>query len=269
MYFHKMKKVCQCSIALAIFLGLNTVHAQWQYNGSNIYYNNGNVGIGTSNPSYRFHINVSGNTQARIQGTTGAAMQFATGVGAWEWQMTDVSRFRLNQIAPVVNADVISVTQTGPNVGISTATPGCKFQVNGGAAIGYSASKTPPANGLAVSGAVVIGAGNIAPGTALLAVNGTVKAREVIATVAGWPDYVFKPGYALKSIDEVEQYIIKNNHLEGIPSAAEVQEQGVPLAEMQGKILKKLEETTLYLIEMKKENQALKTRLAALEKNVK
>ncbi len=112
-----------------------------------------------------------------------------------------------------------------------------------------------------------VGIGTTNPGTAKLAVNGTIKAREVIATTQGWPDYVFDTEYDLKPLPEVEKFIKTNKHLENIPTAAEVKTNGVPLADMQAKILQKLEETTLYLIEMKKENEVLKSRITVLEQN--
>ena len=121
-----------------------------------------------------------------------------------------------------------------------------------------------------------VGIGTTNPGTARLAVNGTIRAREVIVTTQGWPDRVFKPDYNLKPLHEVEKYIKKNSRLEGIPSEKEVMAKGVPMGEMQAKLLQKLEETTLYLIEMKKENEQIKrqneqlqARLSALENKVR
>jgi hypothetical protein len=117
---------------------------------------------------------------------------------------------------------------------------------------------------------VGIGTSTIPGGsTTMLAVNGTIRAREVIVTTQGWPDHVLKPDYNLKPLHEVEKYIKKNSRLEGIPSEKEVMTTGVPMGEMQAKLLQKLEETTLYLIEMKKENEALKARLAAIEQKVR
>jgi hypothetical protein len=264
----KLKEIGLTVIALSIMIGFNSANAQWQTNGTSIYYNNGNVGIGNTSPAYKLCIYLAGDSRELIEGTTGAALRLKTGAGCWEFQQTDASggaRFRLNQINPSVVGDVLTITNTTFNVGLGISSPGCKLQVNGGAAIGFSSSKTPPTNGLAVSGAVVIGSGSINPGNALLAVNGQMKAREVVATVTGWPDYVFSPTYSLKSIKDVEHYVKTNRHLEGIPTAEEVQDKGLPLAEMQGKFLKKLEETTLYLIELKKENEALTARLNALE----
>jgi hypothetical protein len=96
-----------------------------------------------------------------------------------------------------------------------------------------------------------------------------IRAGEVIVTTNVWADNVFKPDYNLKPLHEVEKYIKKNNNLEGIPSEKEGKENGLSMGAMQAKLLQKLEETTLYLIEMKKENESLKARLAAIEQKVR
>lgn len=104
--------------------------------------------------------------------------------------------------------------------------------------------------------------------TVLCKVNGsglsTIEAK-VEATVAP-PDYVFESDYALRSLNEVENYINENGHLPEIPSAAEFNEEGIKLGKMSFDLLKKVEELTLYMIAMKKENEALKERISALEK---
>jgi hypothetical protein len=84
-----------------------------------------------------------------------------------------------------------------------------------------------------------------------------------------WPDRVFKKGYRLRSLEEVETFVGQNNHLPDIPSEQEVEEQGVTVMDMFAKQLQKIEELTLYMIELKKENKRLQKRVAALEKDAK
>ncbi len=86
----------------------------------------------------------------------------------------------------------------------------------------------------------------------LVAVNGTVKTREVIVENTAWPDYVLKDGYRPMPLDELERNIKKNGHLPDIPSAEEVEKNGVSLGEMQAKLLQKIEELTLHVIEQSK-----------------
>ena len=91
-----------------------------------------------------------------------------------------------------------------------------------------------------------------------LAVNGTIKAREVRVTTSGWSDFVFDKGYKLPSLDKVESYINENKHLPDVPSAQEVQMDGINVTDMMARQMQKIEELTLYMIELKKENEALK-----------
>jgi len=94
-----------------------------------------------------------------------------------------------------------------------------------------------------------------------LAVNGTVTTKEVVVTDVGWSDFVFEDDYALMPLEEVERYIDEHGHLPEIPSAAEIQANGAKLGEMQAKLLQKIEELTLYLMEQNKQMEALKAAL--------
>ncbi|MCZ2076642.1 MAG: hypothetical protein LC130_16805 [Bryobacterales bacterium] len=98
-----------------------------------------------------------------------------------------------------------------------------------------------------------------------LAVDGTIGAKEVIVTNTIWADYVFQPGYRLQGLDEIERYIQENRHLPGIPTEETVKEKGVSIGEMQAKLLAKVEELTLHVIELDKQNKALKAKMARLE----
>jgi hypothetical protein len=96
-----------------------------------------------------------------------------------------------------------------------------------------------------------------------LVVDGIICAKEIRVSESGtpcWGDYVFDKDYKLKSIDEVEKFINENKHLPDIPSAVEVEANGIELGVMQAKLLKKIEELTLYVIELKKEINQLKGR---------
>ncbi len=92
----------------------------------------------------------------------------------------------------------------------------------------------------------------------LLDVKGTIHAQEVKVDMNNWSDFVFHPSYQLKPLMEVEKFIKANGHLHDIPSAAEVEQNGVNVGEMQKKLLQKVEELTLYVIELKKEIEQLK-----------
>jgi len=110
-----------------------------------------------------------------------------------------------------------------------------------------------------------VGIGKMHP-TNKLDVNGTVHSKEVKVDMTGWSDFVFKKEYNLPTLAEVENHIKAKGHLENIPSEEEVLKNGINLGEMNAKLLQKIEELTLYLIEMKKENIEMKNRLIKLEK---
>jgi hypothetical protein len=128
---------------------------------------------------------------------------------------------------------------------------------------------------LTLAGSVGIGTTN--PGSYKLAVAGKIAATgEVKVFVDGttnFPDYVFDPSYKLPTLEETEKYIQENHHLPEVPTAADIAKDGMSLNEMNIILLKKVEELTLHLIEMKKdseairkENEELKKRLEKLEK---
>lgn len=120
----------------------------------------------------------------------------------------------------------------------------------------------------------ILGNGNIGIGTvnpkSKLAVNGEIFAKRVKVTLAqaDWPDYVFAPGYALPSLADVENYVKNNRHLPGVPSAGEVARDGLDLGETDKRLLQKIEEMTLYLIEMNTLNKKLEKRVSELERQV-
>ena len=114
-----------------------------------------------------------------------------------------------------------------------------------------------------------VGIGTIDPGAYKLAVNGKIKTREVVVSVLAWSDYVFEDDYDLKSLEEVEKYIKENKHLPGIPTEKEVKEKGLSVGDMQAKLLEKIEEMTLYIINLKKENKELENRILNVQKKIK
>ncbi|KAA2238689.1 hypothetical protein F0L74_20945 [Chitinophaga agrisoli] len=106
---------------------------------------------------------------------------------------------------------------------------------------------------------VLTGDGNIGIGTEdtkgfKLAVNGDAMFTKIkVKTYATWPDYVFSDNYQLPALRELANYITQHKHLPEMPAAAEVEKDGMDVAEMNRLLLKKVEELTLYIIDQHKQ----------------
>ena len=177
---------------------------------------NGNVGIGTADPTIKLSVAGGG-------GYTGVQIGTEAGGAFLRWSREGRSGDdnKLN-IFDQDGGAIIATFQSGGNVGIGTTNP-----------------------------------------THKLAVNGTIKAKEVIVETTGWSDYVFADDYALQPLAEVEAHIKANKHLPGIPSAAQVATEGVSVGELQAKLLAKIEELTLHQIAQQKLLETQATTLAA------
>lgn len=107
---------------------------------------------------------------------------------------------------------------------------------------------------------------NVIPTGYTMAVKGKFISEEIkVQTYANWPDFVFKKEYHLPFLKEVENYIQTNGHLPNIPSACEVEENGILLGEMNAKLLQKIEELTLYIIQQDARFNDQEARLQKLE----
>jgi len=93
-----------------------------------------------------------------------------------------------------------------------------------------------------------------------------IKTNDITVDLSNAADYVFEDNYNLKSLSEVESYVKENKHLPGMPSASEFAEKGMSVSEMSNKLLEKVEELTLHLIRLEKENLELKKEIQDLKK---
>ncbi|HMZ88892.1 MAG TPA: hypothetical protein PKK72_10500 [Chitinophagales bacterium] len=115
------------------------------------------------------------------------------------------------------------------------------------------------------NGNIVMGSTTVAPKSGYkLSVDGKVVCEELLVQLSPWPDYVFADDYKLSSLSEVENFINENNRLPGIPSAAEVESEGLNVGQMQKLMMEKIEELTLYMIELQKQNADLQAKVDAL-----
>jgi hypothetical protein len=187
----------------------------------------GNLGIGIATPTNKLDV-FSNNERIAIRNETVALV-----LGQW-----DTATNRIES----VGRPLYITTYTGPiNFGISGS------------------------NNLTIANSGNIGIGTTSPAERL-SVNGNIRAREVKVENANWPDYVFEKQYKSFPLNHLEKYINKNKHLPGMPTAKEVKENGINLGDMNTKLLQKIEELTLYMIELKKENAAFKAKTLRLNK---
>ncbi|MDX1407267.1 MAG: hypothetical protein R3330_04015, partial [Saprospiraceae bacterium] len=116
-----------------------------------------------------------------------------------------------------------------------------------------------------ISGSVGIGTTTPAAGYKL-SVDGKIIAEELkVQDSGGWPDFVFADDYELMPLGDVARSIEANGHLPGVPSASEIAEKGIMVGDMQKLLMQKIEELTLYVLQLKSENAQLAARVHQLE----
>jgi hypothetical protein len=226
-------------LAVTLFT-VNTLFAQWAPSGTDIFNtNSGSVAIGTSSP-------VLGNGKLQIVSTTSTqpGIRLETTGASWG------AGFWLKNL---------STTAGGNIYGIYANELG---QLIVGNEFTHQATIT-----ILPNGKMGVGTSINSLGSFKFAVEGKIGAREVqVTNVNPWPDFVFKPTYKLPPLNEVEKFIRQYNHLPDVPSALEVKD-GIELGKMSATLLQKVEELTLYIIELNKkvekmyeENQTLKNK---------
>lgn len=197
-------------------------------NGTGAYFTPTGLGISTSAPVSKFHI-LSGQ-DAGLGNTTNGFAMFGAGTSTNVIVDNNEILARNNSLA----ADLFIQNDAGGVIMCAAE--------QGAVGIGVNSSASIPAG-------------------YLLAVDGKIISEELKVQLSGnWPDYVFKNDYKLKSFDELRGFIAQNNHLPNIPAAAEVEKNGIEVGDMQKRMMEKIEELTLYVLE-------LENRLKAIEKN--
>lgn len=203
--------------------------SQWTTAGSDIHYTTGNVGVGTSTPDAKLH--VAGAVKI-VDGTQAAGKVLTSDAnGVASWQAAGIST---------------QWTTSGTNIYYGTG----KVLIGNPNLVGFKG--TPGTYQLYVQGGIL-----------------TEKVKVAVATTNDWADYVFANGYKLRSLKEVEKFVQQNKHLPNVPSAQEVVNEGIDMAKMDAKLLEKIEELTLYLIELDKKNADQEKKIAELSKTIK
>lgn len=223
----------------------------WEQSGANIYYADGNVGIVTSTPTRDISVAYN-STSGGLDGLptiSVANTHVPTGLTDFSFSSFEFSGGNGLALGEFF-ADGSGFFLNG--------TPNVFFRAGLGTAMLLGTNKESRMT-ISTTGNVGIGLGTTVA-TNKLDVYGTIRCTELIVT-NDWSDFVFEDNYKLPALNEVEDFIAKNRHLPGIPSAAEVKENGVSVGHISSKLLQKVEELTLYVIDLKKENESLKGQL--------
>jgi len=194
----------------------------------------GNVGIGTGSPSLKLDIVGQGRLVGSPLSSPGLFGSLTGGGTLFIRNSTDANTL-------IMDAGKIQVIKANLQSSGSTAAP-LLLNPYGGS----------------------VGIGTTDPGLYKLAVNGSVRAKEVRINT-GWADYVFEPDYPLTPLPTVENFIKINKHLPGILPASVIEKEGADIGHTQTKLLEKIEELTLYMIEANKSILLLQQRIAQLE----
>ncbi|URM35523.1 hypothetical protein [Flavobacterium anhuiense] len=210
----------------------------------------GNVGIGTINPTQKLEVSGS----ALFQGVITSSISDNGG-----------GKIQLNN--PSKNSNGIASTWAIYNM---TGVYGNSLQF-------WAYDNLGCGTGLCNNRFTIMDNGNVGIGQTnpnnKLDVNGTIHSKEVKVDMTGWSDFVFKKEYNLPTIEEVEKHILEKGHLKNIPNEEEVLKNGINLGEMNAKLLQKIEEMTLYMIDqnkrmnkLEKENLNLKNKIESITK---
>ncbi|NOT50171.1 MAG: hypothetical protein HOP10_02730 [Chitinophagaceae bacterium] len=200
--------------------------------------NDGRMGIGYNGSSYGRTINLGGtgiNFYTSNEAAFGGAV-FPTDTSLVIWSNSNSNNYLVLQ-------------PSWGNTGVGTYTPNAKFHINGAQLIGSNSAR-------------------IATGYQL-SVDGKIMCEQIdVMNSTTWPDYVFEDNYNLMPIADLEKSIRQNKHLPNVPSAAEIEKEGINLGKMASALLEKVEELTLYIIQLKKENDELKAWREKIDKKL-
>ena len=181
---------------------------------------------------------------------------FYLGAGPAHLYLTDPNPSGTDPLLDVVtnaSAQSLYIASSG-KVGIGTASPAYPLDVSGSVNVSTN---------LYVGSTVQIGTTKpvtSAYDTFALSVAGNIVAKKVKVETSDWADFVFDKGYKLTALSDIEKYIAQNKHLPDVPSECDAIEKGLDVGEMNKLLLQKVEELTLYLIQQKKEIDALKNK---------
>lgn len=296
----RRKHVLLFALGALIFGGVPVfaVAGQWSNSGATIYYTDGNVGLGTTAAGARLEVNRSVSIGGMLSSGQAAGLQFldiGTQHVGFRWSDDGTKNLILEDASlsqnpdTWYNNDLANLIVRNGKIGINTTAPNAPLHAKGNAGIitvegntfahiqyypqGFSnGRKAWVGFGLAGTNEFTIkneAGGNIVfnPLAGKVIVDGEFRAKSIKVTNSPWADYVFEDDYDLKSLNEVENFIKDNGHLPNIPSAKEIEKGELDLADMQRLQMEKIEELTLYIIQLDEKLNKLENENKVLKDN--
>ncbi len=189
--------------------------------------------------------------------------------GALEATLGNVITYQVTGLTAdtVYNFTVTALDAAGNESVMSNAVSITTNSSGGGSSGGGSSVWSESSSVASYTGDVGVGTSTV-PNGYKMAIDGKLITEEVKVQLSGnWPDYVFAEDYNLPSLKEIQRHIKENGHLPNIPSAREAKANGIELGEMNKLLLEKIEELTLYILQLEQKNQAIEKRLNKIENN--
>lgn len=212
-----------------------------------------NVRLGTNSG------NSNGNLIMRMNGTDRAILtntgNFGMGTSVPQGRLHVAGRSYMNN----GTGEALGIDGTNPFIQFYSGGTARFFMQQNGAHLTLAAATGNSTGRLILNGSQVT-IGQITPATGYkLSIEGKAICTELKVQLQGsWPDYVFHNKYELMPLNELHQFIKTNNHLPNIPAAEELEKNGMEVGEMQRKMMEKIEELTLYIIDLQTQVDQLK-----------
>ncbi len=243
-------------------IGVAAPNERLEVNGNAIF--TGKVGIGTNTPNGTLDINTSNEHHIVFGSATGSGMNWGSSYIGFNASRNN-NQWTIKSDGAHNGGSMIYSNAVGDLLFCNFENTGSANQILSDQTVVSSKIKMK----LTADGRFGIG---VDPALAMfydykLVVNGKIRCRKLRVDLDTWADMVFEPSYELMPLNELSKYIFANKHLPEVPKESDLKLNGIDISEMQKIQMQKIEELVLYVIQLNKENEALKKRIELIEKS--